>query len=130
MRLGLIGCGNIGEFLLQSINIGNHLPGVKITSVFSRRSEVASRVAEKYNAAAYGEIEDFLKSGIDTVVEAATIKAVQEYGVKVLESGSDLVVSSIGAMADNLFLEKVQEVCDKKSVAVYLPSGAVGGLIF
>ncbi|MFS0575790.1 aspartate dehydrogenase [Sporosarcina sp. 179-K 3D1 HS] len=128
MKVGLIGCGNIGEFLLQSINIENLLSGAEIISVFSRRSEVADRIAKKYNTTAYGDMESFLNSGIDTVVEAATVEAVREYGLKILESGADLIVSSIGAMADNSFLEAVQEVCDEKNVTVLLPPGAVGGL--
>lgn len=128
MKLGLIGCGNIGEFLLQAINMDGLLPGARITSVFSRREAVAARVAEKYNTTSYQDIDTFLHSRVDAVIEAATIEAVQDYGLKVLESGADLIVSSIGAMADPKFIENVQEICRKNNVTVSLPSGAVGGL--
>ncbi len=128
MKLGLIGCGNIGEFLLQAINIDGLLPEGEIISVFSRREEVAARVAQKFDAKSYGDIDSFLNSGIDTVIEAATVEAAQQYGLKVLENGLDLILSSIGAMADGEYVERVQKICRSKNVTMSLPSGAVGGL--
>ncbi len=128
MKLGLIGCGNIGEFLLKAINKDGLLPEGKINSVFSRREEVAVKVAQKFNAKTYGDIDSFLNSDIDVVIEVATIEAAQEYALKVLESRKDLILSSIGVLADEGFLEDVQEICRKNNVTASVPSGAIGGL--
>ncbi|NQD67098.1 aspartate dehydrogenase [Bacillus haikouensis] len=128
MKLGLIGCGNIGEFLLQAINIDGLLPGGKIVSIYGRREEVASEIAEKYGAQPYHDVDSLLHSNVDLVIEAATIEAAKEHSLKVLEGGKDLLLSSIGVMVDATFEASVREICQKNNVAVFLPSGAIGGL--
>lgn len=128
MKLGLIGCGNIGKFLLQAINKDELLPGGKICSIYTRRKESTAQLSKEFDAEFYGDIESLLNSDIDLVIEVATIEAAQEYALKVLQGGKDLLLSSIGVMADINFEEKVGELCRKNKVSVFLPSGAIGGL--
>ncbi|MGG0474937.1 aspartate dehydrogenase [Priestia aryabhattai] len=128
MRLGLIGCGNIGEFLLQAINKDGLLSGGKVVSIYTRREEIALQFAKKYETNSYQDFETFLHSDIDFIIEAATIEAAKEYSLKILESGKDLLLSSIGVMADPAFEKSIQELCSKNNVNIFLPSGAIGGL--
>ncbi len=128
MRLGLIGCGNIGTFLLQAINKDGLLPSGKIVSIYARREEVAAQLAEEFGAEAYHDVDSLIHSDVDLVIEAATVEAAQEYTLKVLESGKDLLLSSIGVMADAAFEESAREICEKQNVSIFLPSGAIGGL--
>ncbi|MFP3887632.1 aspartate dehydrogenase [Priestia filamentosa] len=128
MKLGLIGCGNIGKFLLQAINKDELLPGGKIGSIYTRRKESSSQLAKEFDAEFYGDIESFLTSDIDLVIEVATIEAAEEYALKALKAGKDLLLSSVGVMADATFEEKARELCRKNKVRVLLPSGAIGGL--
>lgn len=128
MKLGLIGCGNIGTFLLQSINKDGLLPGGKIVSIYARREEVAAQLAEEFGTKAYSDVDSLLNSDVDLVIEAATIEAAREYALKVLESGKDLLLSSIGVMADAAFEEQSRLFCQKNKVNIFLPSGAIGGL--
>lgn len=128
MKLGLIGCGNIGTFLLQSINKDGLLPGGKIVSIYARREEAAAQLAEEFETQAYADVDSLLNSDVDLVIEAATIEAAQEYALKVLEGGKDLLLSSIGVMADAAFEESAREICEKQNVRIFLPSGAIGGL--
>ncbi|MFB7139065.1 aspartate dehydrogenase [Gottfriedia sp. NPDC056225] len=128
MKLGLIGCGNIGQFLLQAINKDGMLPGGKIVSIYTRCEESAVQLAKDFETEAFTDVEALLHSDVDLVIEAATVEAAEVYAIKVLESGKDLLLSSIGVMADSSFEDKVREVCIQKGVNVYLPSGAIGGL--
>lgn len=128
MRLGLIGCGNIGEFLLKAINKDGLLQGGRIVSIYGRREESAAHLADKYGTQFYRDFGSFLDSNLDMVIEAATIEAAKEYGCKVLEGGKDLVLSSIGVMADDAFAERIRKVSQQHHVNVFLPSGAIGGL--
>lgn len=128
MKLGLIGCGNIGKFLLQAINKDGLLPGGKIVSIYARRAEIAAQLAEEFGTKSYRDVDSLLDSDVDLVIEAATIEAAQEYALKVLESGKDLLLSSIGVMADAAFEEDSRQLCRKHNVNVFLPSGAIGGL--
>ncbi|PGS50938.1 aspartate dehydrogenase [Bacillus sp. AFS041924] len=128
MKLGLIGCGNIGQFLLQAINKDGMLPGGKIVSIYTRCEESAVQLAKDFETESYTDVEALLHSDVDLVIEAATVEAAEMYAIKVLESGKDLLLSSIGVMADSSFEDRVREVCIRKGVNVYLPSGAIGGL--
>jgi aspartate dehydrogenase len=128
MKLGLIGCGNIGQFLLQSINKDGMLPGGKIVSIYTRCEESAVQLAKEFETDAYQSVETLLLSDLDLVIEAATVEAAKEYAIKVLEGGKDLLLSSIGVMADSVFEERVREVCTRYGLNIYLPSGAIGGL--
>ncbi|PFJ05312.1 aspartate dehydrogenase [Bacillus cereus] len=128
MKLGLIGCGNIGQFLLKAINRDGFLPGGEIVSIYARREEIASQLAEEFEAQSYRDVDSLLHSDVDLVIEAATIEAAEEYALKVLEGGKDLLLSSIGVMADAAFEERAREICQRNNVSVFLPSGAIGGL--
>src|SRR5699024_3508074 len=64
---------------------------------------------------------------IDIVVEAANIEAVNELIPFVLEK-KDVVLISIGALANESFLEKLYSIAKKYNRSIYLPSGGIGGL--
>ncbi|MDM5223112.1 aspartate dehydrogenase [Peribacillus sp. NJ11] len=128
MKLGLIGCGNIGKFLLQAINNDGLLPGGKIVSIYARSEEIAAQLAEDFRTQPYSDVDELLKSDVDLVIEAATIEAAEEYSLKVLKSGRNLLLSSIGVMANAAFEEQSNQICKKNKVNIFLPSGAIGGL--
>ncbi|MGE7184833.1 aspartate dehydrogenase [Peribacillus sp. NPDC006672] len=128
MKLGLIGCGNIGKFLLQAINNDGLLPGGKIVSVYARRQEIAAQLAEEFRTQPFNDVDELLKSDVDLVIEAATIEAAEEYALKVLKSGKNLLLSSIGVMANAAFEEQSNLICKNENVNIFLPSGAIGGL--
>ncbi|MFP3510129.1 aspartate dehydrogenase [Peribacillus sp. SIMBA_075] len=128
MRLGLIGCGNIGKFLLQAINNDGLLPGGKIVSIYARREEIAAQLAEEFRTRPFNDVDELLKSDVDLVIEAATIEAAEEYAFKVLKSGKNLLLSSIGVMANAAFEEQSNLICKNNNVNIFLPSGAIGGL--
>ena len=120
MNIGLIGAGAIGQFLL------NHTKGqdnLHITSVLVRDEEKYHYLVDEYDVELYTNLNDFLKSNIDIVVEAANVEAVKCYLKDVLNI-KDMMVISIGAFSDTSLLEDVKESNHK----LYLPSGAVGGL--
>jgi len=128
MKIGLIGCGNIGKFILQSINKNGILPGSRIDGIFARNLDHAQQVAVEYSTKAYSTVHDLLQSDIDVVIEAANIQAVKAYSTTVLEHGKDLLLISVGALADRAFFDQLKNICQNKGTKIYLPSGAIGGL--
>lgn len=129
MNIGIIGTGNIANFLLEAIK-GHQLQNDKITiaSIYGRNTAKGKEISEKFRVDFYNDIDEFLKSGIDTVVEAATVQAVKELGEKVLHAGKNLVISSVGAMADETFYQAMEELAVSNNVHIYIPSGAIGGI--
>lgn len=128
MKLALIGGGNIGKFLLQSVNIEGFLPDSKIVGIFTRNQQSAAQLAADFDTERFSSIQSLIQSDADLVIEAATVQVVRDHAAEILESGKDLVLSSVGALADRPFYHKIEGVCLKNGTRVHLPSGAIGGL--
>lgn len=127
MRIGLLGCGNIGRILAEAIDEG--AVNCSLVAVFDqdvkRARELVDSLSRKPRVS---ESFEGLLQDTDLVVEAASQDAVEEYGVKVLESGRDLLIMSVGALADEGLLNELIDRVDKNSRRIYIPSGAIAGL--
>jgi aspartate dehydrogenase len=122
LRIGLLGCGNIGHIIAQ------HRGSFAITAVYDKVFERAKGIATVSNAEAYVEFENFISAEIDIVVEAASIGAVKRFAGDVLSRKKDLVIMSVGALADPEFREEIRMAAVKSGRKIYLPSGAIFGL--
>src|SRR5699024_3542395 len=94
---------------------------------FVRDEAKYSHLIDEYKIDLYTDLQTFLDSDIDVVVEAANIEAVQKYIPEALKQ-KDVVIISIGALADDAFLSEITAIAEKHQQAVYLPSGGIGGL--
>jgi len=130
MRIGLIGAGAIGKFLLEKINSEKKLPGFEITTVFDERAKAKTALAEaeeKYNISLVQQLDAFLSAPVDIVVECANIAAVEKYAPTILKQ-KDMLIISIGALVEEAFLQNLKQVAEAAKTNIYLPAGAVGGL--
>lgn len=128
MKIALIGCGNIGKFLLKCINIDGVVPGAKIVGIFTRNELEAHQLADEFATEHFVTIQSLIKSNVDLVIEAATVQVVKDFAKGILESGKDIVLSSVGALADVNFYNSLKRICQEKGTKIHLPSGAIGGL--
>ena len=78
MRIGLLGCGNIGHIIAQ------HVGSFEISAVYDKVTERATEIARISGAHAYEDFESFITADIDIVVEAASVSAVKIYAGQVL----------------------------------------------
>src|SRR5699024_2828543 len=108
MRIGMLGCGNIGTFLLQSLN--NKKTDEKIVAIHSRNVEKTAEIAKQYGASSYETLESFLETDLELVVEVATIEVVRQATLPVLQKGIPLIISSIGAFSNIGFLNEVKQI--------------------
>jgi aspartate dehydrogenase len=115
MRVGLIGCGAIGGVIVDALGRGA-IPGATLSGVLRRHA-----TAEPPTVSSVDE----LVAGCDVVVEAASHAALAAHGPAVVRAGRDLVVLSVGALADD-------RLCESLSVPnggrVLLSTGACGGV--
>ena len=131
MNIGLIGCGSIGCFLLENINKKERVTGARITEVLDERKDkgaVVAGIAEHYGARHVDDMESFLCSGIDFVIEAAEPMVAKKYAPAVVRHGISMLILSVGALADEAFTQAIADLCRVHNSRVYLPSGAIGGL--
>jgi aspartate dehydrogenase len=122
ITVGLIGCGNIGHI------IARHADSVKITALFDRDLTKTEELSSICGGTVYSDFGAFLDSQVDLVIEAASVKAVREYASQILSRKKDIVIMSVGALADNTLKENLVLAARKSGRRIYIPSGAIFGL--
>lgn len=129
IRIALIGCGNIGGTIAKSMNqLGGKMVLHAVYDKNRRRAEeVASKIKPKPKVC--GSVAELLKDdSIHLVVEAASQEAVWQYAKKILGSGKNLMVLSVGAFTDEKFFSSLKKTAEKKNLKIYIPSGAIAGI--
>jgi aspartate dehydrogenase len=122
MRLGLLGCGNIGHI------IARHTGSFTISAVFDQVFERAAGIASISGATAYRDFASFINADIDIVVEAASVSAVKLYATDVIANRKDMVIMSVGALTDRGFRDMIRTKARENGRKIYIPSGAIFGL--
>ena len=125
MRIGLIGCGSIGKFLLEKLNSEKFFPDYQICSVFDEREDSKTKLqslSETYEFTVFQDLNQFLQSEIDLVVECANIQTVNDYAVRIIEQ-KDLLLISIGALANSSLHDELNTVSKLNGTKIYLPAG-------
>ncbi|MFH1849713.1 MAG: aspartate dehydrogenase domain-containing protein [archaeon] len=114
MRIGLIGCGNIGKNLLASAEGHEFL-------VYDIDPGRTSEFAEAFGA----EAADFrgIFERADLVIEAAHPSVVPEVLREAIRSGTDVMIMSTGGIIGS---EDLYKKAGRK-INIYLPSGAIAG---
>lgn len=119
-RLGLIGLGAIGKQIIRAAESGA-LPGVEVAAVLVRKPRADDpRVIAK--------ADDFFKQEFDAVAEGAGHQAVREHGERALDSGADLLITSVGALTDDALRDRLVAAARRNNKRLILPSAGIGSL--
>lgn len=129
IRIGLIGCGAIGSEVAKAVDEGR-VPNAVLKVALDKDPKATQTLNThlKKRFKPVKTINQLLKADVDLVVEAASQQAVKEYAEKILRSGKDLVVLSVGALLDNALLNKLTRICQRYGSRIYVVSGALGGI--
>jgi aspartate dehydrogenase len=127
LRVGLIGFGAIGRRLADAIAAGD-AGHCELAAVLVRRPERIADVADKLGCLVTGDAGDFLATSFDLVVEVAGHDALKAYAEDALRQGKDLLLISIGALADSHFEKRLYRAAHDYGRRVYLATGAIAGL--
>jgi aspartate dehydrogenase len=127
MNIGIIGFGAIGQSLYKLI--AQHAPGVRVDAIMehAERHETA-RERVPPGTRLVSSVEDLLSSKPALVIECAGHAALKAAGPQVLVAGSDLLVASVGALADASIEAALRSAAQASGAKVRIPSGALGGL--
>ena len=135
MKIALIGFGGIARTVVQ--HLPELAPGATISAVLVRPDyvEAARAVLGASSAAStttsiniVDNIDDLLTHDSDVVAECASQAAVAEFGESVLAAGRNLMIASVGALADAALADRLRAVAAENDVQVFAPAGAVGGM--
>jgi len=126
LRVGLVGCGAIGSILAEAIDSGK-AGDTKLIGIFDISEKNAFTLQRKLRnkCAVAHSLEELLSADADVIVEAASQKAVREYGEKILRSGRDMIVLSVGALLDKELLSRMLEAAERGGARIRVPTGAV-----
>lgn len=123
---GLIGYGGIARDALAALRA--HGAGGMIVGVLCRPGRATTARAALPGIEIVESLADLLARGPGVVAEAAGQQAVQGHGAEVLRRGVDLLVISIGALADPGVLQRLKVAAHDGNARLLLPAGAIGGL--
>src|ERR671917_1181011 len=129
--VGLMGCGTIGAHLAMAIDSGS-VANASLTSLFDivegNARDLQTRLKSKPKF--YHNFDRFVNPPADIIIEAASQQAVKNFGKRIIESGKDLMVMSVGALADTTFLAELLQLTQLKNgrTKIYVPSGAIAGI--
>jgi aspartate dehydrogenase len=118
----MIGCGAIGKALRA--NLASGAPPIAVGAILLRNEAHASNdPAQRFHA-----VEDFIAWGPSLVVECAGHAAVKDVVPRVLSSGADVIVLSIGSFADDAVFEAANKAAAEGGARLIAATGAIGGL--
>jgi aspartate dehydrogenase len=125
MKVGIIGCGFIGSTLANEIE---DIDEISELFLFDRKISSSEGLASGLTKAkATSDITMLIKNS-DLVIESATQEAVNEYAEKILTSGCNLMIMSVGALVNDDFWESLKKIAKQNGCKIFLPSGAICGI--
>jgi aspartate dehydrogenase len=122
MRVGLIGLGAIGRGVIELLSAadGVELVGALVADPAKSRGRGAPPIC--------GSLEQLLDTRPEVIVELAGHAALGCYGPPILRAGIDLIVLSVGALADPDVERAIIEAARAGGSRAIVASGAIGAL--
>jgi aspartate dehydrogenase len=127
LRIGVIGCGTIGKGICKAIDDGT--VKAELVAVYDRNTCDAEKLKEQFNKCKpeFMEIAEMVQN-VDLLVECASQEAVYDIVPLALISKCDVMILSVGALADEELRHRIENLATDNSCKVYIPSGAIVGL--
>jgi len=129
--VGLLGCGTIGTHLALAIN-SDEIDNAYLGGMFDIIQENAATLKSKLktDVQVYSDFDNLIAASVDIIIEAASQEAVRRFSKPIVEAGKDLMIMSVGALADGALLTELSEISSLKKGKnrIYVPSGAIAGI--
>ena len=128
MRVGLVGLGGMGKVvaneLLQQPDSSLQVCG----AIVAREDFDEVKAQLQLDIPLLSSIEELMQAKPGIVAEVAGHGAVNEFAEMILASGTDLLVISTGALANDALYQRLQDAARSSGSRLLLPAGAVGGI--
>jgi aspartate dehydrogenase len=123
MKIGIIGAGAIGNFLIKALKSDSAFELVALAEIDDARGKIV--LAESgYDESILKPLEDF-PSDTEVFIEAASGAIATVVARYALEKGKIAIVASIGGLGD---LDEYRSIAERTGGKLLLPSGAIAGL--
>ncbi|KLO23161.1 aspartate dehydrogenase [Marinitoga sp. 1155] len=121
MKVFLLGAGNSAKIILDELNFEK-------VYVYDKNFKQFEKLKEIHNEIEYLDIKNLETTDVDYIIEVASVEALKNYGLKLLDMNKNLIVLSTGAFADKIFRYNFVKKLNNKNINVYVVSGAIGGI--
>jgi aspartate dehydrogenase len=125
--VGLIGCGGIAQDVVTALR-ANADNAVRIVGALARPGRVDAARSRLAGIEIVETLEALIERRADLIAEVAGQGAVAEHGERVLRAGINLVVISVGALAEPALLARMKTAAADGKARILLPAGAIGGI--
>ena len=123
MRFAIIGFGAITDEMLRCLEAEQRMKSLAGVLVRPQRlAQAREKAAGRFEVV--DRIGGLLELRPEMVAECAGHGAMREYGPAVLSSGTELLCSSVGVLADRAFAAQLARAGKR----IWIPSGAVAGI--
>lgn len=128
LRVAVIGFGTIGSVLCRLLS--DRPKQVEVTGVLVRNMPAPADSTQPAETSFRWKtsLQNLLDDKPDVIIECAGHGAVDTYGSEVLRAGSDLLLVSVGALADAGRYEQLANAALAGGSQLLIASGAIGGL--
>ncbi len=125
----IIGAGAIGAYLVRELHA--MYPDAKLSCI--ERGELVEAARKRLQVIAGSRVEVFDRvsaapSGVELAVECGGHAAVSQHGEACLDAGYDLLVASVGALADQALHDRLVAAAKRNHRKLLIPAGAVAGM--
>ncbi len=121
IKLGIIGCGNIGRFLIENLD-KDIVNKVYFYDINFEKAQNLKKIWDK-DSDLTANLEDLIKSS-QLIIECANVNVVEEVLKFCKEYKKNVVIMSVGGLILNYELFKTLQ----KQIKIYIPEGAIFGL--
>ncbi|MDD3248569.1 MAG: aspartate dehydrogenase [Methanosarcina sp.] len=127
LKIGIVGCGFIGGQICRAIDNGEVNAELYALCDSSESKVFDLSASLKTCSPLYMNIEEIIRS-VDLVIESASQNAVRFIVPQALKAGCDVMVLSVGALADEELRTALFGLAKQHNCKLYFPSGAVVGI--
>lgn len=125
LQIALIGYGAIGRYVADQVA---GWPDVSLGAIVMRKARVPEIRIEVGERVTVTDSVATLPGDIGLVVECAGHEGLKAHGADVLRAGTDLLVVSVGALADPELLKGLRDAAAAGGARLKIAPGAIGGV--
>jgi aspartate dehydrogenase len=125
----IIGAGAIGAYLVRELH--RMYPDAALSCI--ERTELVDSARKRLREIAGSRVEVYdrvaaVPAGVELAVECGGHAAVSQHGEPCLDAGHDLLVASVGSLADQALHDRLVAAAKRNGRKLLIPAGAVAGM--
>ncbi|KAF4116240.1 aspartate dehydrogenase domain-containing protein isoform X2 [Onychostoma macrolepis] len=124
LKVGIVGYGHLGQFLVEKIQKEGPEAGLQLAFVWNRNADKLRDSLPK--ELILHDLSDFTHRDTDVIVEVCHPKIVKEFGLRFL-SHAHFLVGSPSALSDPQLEQDLCTAAKQHGKTLYVPSGALWG---